>query len=204
MTDAQPSPIDFYFDFSSPHGYFAAMAIDEAARGWGRAVRWRPMMLGAAMRESGNRPLLEQPLKGEYAKRDWARFAGFMKLPWRLPEPFPIAALAPARAFYWLDDRSASLAKDFARAAFTAYFGEGRDISKGEVVAELGAALGIERERLLEAIADAALKERLKRETAAAIARGVFGSPMFFVDGEPFWGADRLWLMKRWIQSGGW
>ena len=39
---------------------------------------------------------------------------------------------------------------------------------------------------------------------AAAIEAGVFGSPFFIIDGEPFWGADRLWMVKRWLKSGGW
>jgi 2-hydroxychromene-2-carboxylate isomerase len=204
MAASPPGPIDFYFDFSSPYGYFAAMAIDEAAAGWGRAVRWRPMMLGPALQTSGNRPLVDQPLKGDYAKHDWARFARFMKLPWRLPEPFPVAALAPARAFYWLHDDDEGLAKAFARAAFTAYFGDGRDISEAAVTADVAASVGVAREPLLAAIGDPAVKEKLKRETADAIARGVFGSPIFVVDGELFWGADRLWMIKRWIERGGW
>ena len=48
------------------------------------------------------------------------------------------------------------------------------------------------------------LKKRLKDETSAAIDVGVFGSPYFIIDGEAFWGADRLWMIKRWLQTGGW
>ena len=48
------------------------------------------------------------------------------------------------------------------------------------------------------------IKQRLKDETNAAIEKGVFGSPFVIVDGEQFWGADRLWMVKRWLRSGGW
>ena len=49
-----------------------------------------------------------------------------------------------------------------------------------------------------------AAKEDLKRRTAEAIGRGVIGSPYVIVNGEGFWGSDRLWMVKKWMQSGGW
>jgi len=51
---------------------------------------------------------------------------------------------------------------------------------------------------------DPAVKERLKKETSDAIAKGVFGSPFVIVDGEPFWGSDRMWMIKHWLRAGGW
>jgi 2-hydroxychromene-2-carboxylate isomerase len=51
---------------------------------------------------------------------------------------------------------------------------------------------------------DAAIKERLRAANEAAVARGVFGSPFIFVDGEPFWGSDRLNQVEEWLQTGGW
>lgn len=197
-------PIQFYFDFSSPYGYFAALKIDRLAAGFERQVRWRPMMLGAAMKVTGAKPLAEIELKGDYCKRDWDRLARYMEVPWTLPDPFPIATLTAARVFYWLDDDDPALAKRFALAAFHAYFGEGRDITDPETVAGFAEPLGIDRDALLAAVRDPAIKQRLKDETNAAIGNGVFGSPFIVVDGEPFWGADRLWMIRRWLKSGGW
>lgn len=197
-------PILFYFDFSSPYGYLASVKIDETVASFGREVKWKPMMLGAAMKETGNRPLADQPLKGEYCKRDWARLARHMGVPWKMPKPFPIATLAAARAFYWLDDRDPDLAKRFAHAAFDTYFGKGRDITAPETVAEIAAPLGVDKGALLAAVQDPAIKERLKQETTEALAKGVFGSPFFIVDGEPIWGSDRLWMVKHWLRDGGW
>ena len=197
-------PIQFYFDFSSPYGYFAALKIDSLAAGFERQVRWRPMMLGAAMKVTGAKPLAEIELKGDYCKRDWDRLARYMEVPWTLPDPFPIATLAAARAFYWLDDDDPALAKRFAQAAYHTYFGEGRDITDPETVAGFAEPLGIDRDALLTAVRDPAIKQRLKDETAEAIGNGVFGSPFIVIDGEPFWGADRLWMIRRWLKSGGW
>ena len=197
-------PVLFYFDFSSPYGYFAAQKIDETVADFDRQVTWKPMMLGAAMKETGNIPLAQQPIKGDYCRRDWDRLARYMEVPWTMPDPFPIATLAAARAFYWLDDGDPALARKFARAAFHAYFGEGQDITEAETVADIAEPLGIDKDALLSAVQDPAIKERLKIETTQALEAGVFGSPFVIIDGEPFWGSDRLWMIRRWLKSGGW
>ena len=85
-----------------------------------------------------------------------------------------------------------------------AHWGEGRDLSAPEAVAEVAAGLGIDRAALLAAVADQRIKDLLKERTEAAIARGVFGSPFIFVDGEPFWGADRLPQVEAWLGKDGW
>lgn len=200
MTDT----IEFFFDFSSPYAYVASHKIDRLAADHGRVALWRPMMLGVAFKVTGNRPLLEQPMKGEYSRRDLERVCRHMEVPWVLPDPFPVVALAPSRAFYWLDGRDPELARRYAKAVFNAYFGEGRNISLPETAAGLAEPLGVDAGELLAAIQDPAIKERLKEETGAAVERGVFGSPFIFVDDEPFWGSDRLWMVKKWMESGGW
>ncbi len=197
-------PIRFYFDLSSPYGYFAALKIDELAAGLSREVAWYPMMLGAAMKVTGSKPLAEIAIKGDYCIHDWDRLARFMEVPWTMPKKFPIATLAASRAFYWLVDDDPDLAKRLALAAYDNYFGQGRDITEAETVAKIAEPLGIDRDALLAAVQDPGIKQRLKDETDAAIDAGVFGSPYFIVDGEPFWGADRFWMIKRWLKSGGW
>lgn len=197
-------PIDFYFDFSSPYGYFASMKIDDIAAKFGRAVTWRPVLLGAIFKITGGQPLPTIPLKGSYAKHDLARTARLFKVPFQLPTKFPIAGQAPSRAFYWVGDKDPSLAKKLARALYHAYFAEDRDISNPEVTANVAAKLGVEREQLVQALDDPAVKERLRSEVDAAIKRGVFGSPYIVIDGEPFWGSDRLDQVEKWLATGGW
>ncbi len=196
--------VEFFFDFSSPYGYFASFKVDDLVADTGGSVAWKPILAGVVFKATGNLPLSQQPIKGDYCRHDWERLGRFMEVPWVLPDPFPIATIAAARAFYWLVDRDADLAKRFARAAFGAYFGAGRDITPAETVAEVAAPLGVGRDELLAAVQDPAVKERLKRETDTAIERGVIGSPYFMVDGEGFWGSDRLWMIKRWMKRGGW
>ena len=198
------TPIDFYFDFSSPYGYLASLRIDALAAAHGASVTWRPFLLGAVFRITGQSPLTEQPMRGEYARRDFARSARLMGAPFTLPARFPVATQAAARAFYWLAERDAIAAKRLARALYHAYFAEGRDISPAETVVAIAKDQGIDAAALTAALGDPAVKQRLKAETEAAIQRGVFGSPFVFVGDEPFWGADRLDQVARWLTTGGW
>jgi len=199
-----PEPIEFYFDFASPYGYFASHRIDALAERHGRTAAWKPFMVGAAFKVTGSRPMTGAPIKGAYAGRDLARTARRMRLPFQLPAGFPHATLAPARAYYWLAGSDAAAARAFARAAYYAYFAEGRDIGQPDVTAEIAAVLGAESDALLGAIQEPAIKAQLKTVTDGAIKRGVFGSPFVFVDGEPFWGHDRLDEVEAWLESGGW
>ena len=198
------APIEFYFDFSSPYGYFAAFKIDEIAARHGRKVNWRPMLLGAVFKITGMAPLLNYPIKGDYMKHDWERFSRLFALKWQLPAQFPFVAVNPSRAFYWLHDRDAELAKRFAKAAYQRAFGDGQEITSAEATAAAGEAVGVARAELVAAINDAAVKDRLRQEVDAAIAAKIFGSPTFVIDGEPFWGADRLDQVERWLTTGGW
>jgi 2-hydroxychromene-2-carboxylate isomerase len=198
------SEIDFYFDFSSPYGYFASTQVDALAQRHGRVCRWHPILLTPAFQASGNVRLIDQPLKGAYSRHDWDRVSRQFAIPYRFPEPFPVGTVAAARAFWWLDASDPALAKRLGHALFAAYFADGRNISEREVVAEVGEAVGIDRATLLAAIEQPVLKTKLRDETEGAIARGVFGAPFLIVDGEPFWGFDRLPQVDEWLRRGGW
>jgi 2-hydroxychromene-2-carboxylate isomerase len=197
-----PAPIDFYFDFSSPYGYLASRKIDALAATHARTVNWRPILLGAAFKVTGAAPLPQLPLKGAYSMRDFLRSARFHGIPYRQPNPFPVSTIAAARAFYWLEERDPAKAVELAKALYNAYFTENLDISKPENVIQAATRLGVNAEELGAALNDPAVKERTRIEVDAAIAKGVFGSPYIVVDGEPFWGMDRLEQIDRWLAKG--
>lgn len=199
-----PDPIDFYFDFSSPYGYLASRRIEAIAAKHGRSVTWRPHLIGAVFPTTGSKPLLDIPMKGEYARLDLPRTARGLGIPFRLPKQFPFLSVAAARAFYWLTDRDPAKAKELARALYDRAFGEGEEISSAEAVIDIAANVGVDAKALRAALTDPAVKDRLKQEVAAAIERGVFGSPYIIVDGEPFWGHDKLEEIDRWLETGGW
>jgi 2-hydroxychromene-2-carboxylate isomerase len=196
------SPIDFYFDFSSPYGYLAAQRIDALAAKHGRRIVWRPILLGVAFKTTGMQPLPNIPLKGEYSKRDFARSARFHGIAFKLPANFPVGAVAATRAYYWLAGRDEAKAVELARAIYKAYFVDDLDISAADSVVRIGASIGLDADALRAGMNDAATKDRTKNEVDAAIAKGVFGSPYIVVDGEPFWGMDRFDQLERWLAQG--
>lgn len=198
------APIDFYFEFSSPYGYIASRIVDDFGKRVGRPVSWRPMLLGPVFKLTGQPPLIEIPMKGAYSKMDFSRSARLHKVPYEHPEKFPIGTVAALRAFYWVHDRDPAQAREVAKALYTAYFAHGRDIGAPAAVVEIAKSVGVDAAALAAALEDPAVKERAKKEVDAAIAAGVFGSPFFVVDGEPFWGVDRLPMVEDWIRTGGW
>lgn len=197
------TPIEFYFDFTSPYGYLASERIEALAAKFNRGVNWHAILLGAVFKEIGTVPLISVPLKGDYSKHDMARSARLMSIPFSLPTEFPKATIAAGRGFYWIQKQNPEQAKEFARHVFRAYFTEDRDISSAEVVVAIASKVGIDPNVFGAALQDSAVKERLKIANDQAIAKGVFGSPFFFVDNEPFWGADRLPQVERWLETGG-
>lgn len=197
------NPIEFFFDLSSPYGYFASTQIEALATKHGREVVWRPYLMGAALKLMNQPPNVEIPLKGDYARRDFDRTARWFGVPFRTPDPFPVATVAAARAFYWVDAQDPKRAKEFAMALYKAYFVEGINISDAENVVGVAATIGLDAEALRAGMAAPAVKERLKAVTDEAVRRNIFGSPFIVVDGEPFWGTDRLPQVERWLANGG-
>lgn len=206
MPDSQtstPSPLEFYFDFTSPYSYLASEKIDALAARFGRKVKWRPILLGVVFKHTGAVPLTEVPIKGDYSKRDFARSARYLGLPFVLPSKFPLATVGAARAYYWLHDHDCAKARQFAHAVFRALFVDNRDVSSAEVVLGLAAGLGVDTAACAAAMGDEKYKQRLRDEVDAAVQKGVFGAPMIFCDGEPFMGADRLPQLEHWLETGG-
>lgn len=195
-------PLEFYFDFSSPYAYLASEQIDALAARYGRQVKWRPILLGVVFKATGSAPLTEIPLKGDYSRRDFDRSARYLGLPFRFPSKFPLPTQAAARAYYWLHQQDCAQARAFAHAVFRALFVHDRDISDMAVVTELAVQAGADPAALAAAIQSEEMKAQLRQECDAAIARGVFGAPFIFIDGEPFWGADRLPQIERWLAHG--
>jgi len=194
--------IEFYFDFSSPYGYLAAQKIDQIGERYGRRVNWHPIMLGAIFKHTGNMPNADIGLKGDYMRMDVPRLAKMMDVPFTWPEPFPVATLAAARAYYWLLDHDAARAVPFAKACYHHYFGRGADISDMQEVVLIAEELGVDGAALADAVTRDDVKQRVKDKTAEALDLGVFGSPYFLIDGEPFFGSDRIWQIERFLGKG--
>jgi 2-hydroxychromene-2-carboxylate isomerase len=200
-----PTPIDFYFDFSSPYGYLASQKIGELATKHGRTVDWHPILLGIVFKQTGAAPLTTIPLKGDYSRRDMHRSARYHGLrDFRIPTRFPIPTQAPARIVLWLKHANPGSVNAVIHALYRAYFVDDLDISNPDTAAAIAGSCNVDVAAARAAIDDVAIKDALKRGNDDAIASGVFGSPYIIVDGEPFWGMDRLEHVDRWLATGGW
>ena len=197
-------PIDFYFDFASPYGYLASRKIDEIAARYDRDVTWRPFLLGIVFKIVGTGPMFNYPLKSDYFFNDLPRSARRLGVPVTLPPGAPHNTISAARAYYWLSDQDPAMAKAFAQRVYNRFFEDGDDVSSPEATAAIAAEIGADRDQTITALQDQRVKDRLRDEVDAAVANGVFGSPYFIVDGEPFWGSDRLEQVEDWLKSGGW
>ena len=198
------APIDFYFDFSSPYGYLLSERIDELAARFGRRVHWHPILLGVVFQATGSVPLtLQTSAKAAYWQLDFERSARYMGVPYRHPTHFPLPTQNAARAFYWLHGQDCAQARRFAHAVYRALFVDNRDISAPQTVLEIATDLGVDRSSLESALQNPEIKARLKDEVDHAMKAGVFGSPHVIIDGEAFFGADRLPQIERWLETGG-
>ncbi len=196
------TPIDFYFDFSSPYSYVASEWVGALAARHGRTVRWHAILLGATFQAAELKSPVAHPIKREYAMRDFERSARFAGVPLTMPQPFPIATQNAARLFWWLDTQNESRAIAWARHGLRAYFTRGVNLNDPPALAGLTQEFGLLQGEAEAVWSDPVWKERLKQANEQAIAAGVFGAPFFVIDGEPFWGNDRRAQMERWLEQG--
>lgn len=161
--------------------------------------------MGAVMKVTGRKPLVHIPMINNYSELDLNRVARYHGIEFSPPSIFPIATVAACRAFYSVaDTHGAKAAQQLAHRLFRAYFAEDIKISEARVVVDIAAQAGFDADEIATALEDPQVKLKLRTETDLAIEKQVFGSPFFIVDGEPFWGHDRLNLLEAWIKSGGW
>lgn len=192
-------PIVFYWDFPSPYAYIGANEIEAVAAKHGRNVDWKPVSIGHLWKAIPDRTPFPK-IKMDYMMHDWTRSARLAGLPIvTTPDPFPTDAKLPRLLFYRLKAQDVAKAKAFALAAYRQYWGEGKDIARPEHLAGTVKSLGIPEAEIAAAAEDAAARQAVLDSTAEAIALKAFGTPTFMVDGEMFWGSDRIDQIDRWL-----
>ena len=197
----QAAPIDFWFFVGSTYSYLSISRIDDVAKAEGVAFRWRPFNVRAIMIEQNNIPFRDKPIKAAYMWRDIARRAGMYGLKPKLPAPYPLrdSELANRVAIVGLIE---GWCADYVRAAYRRWFEQGEEAGGEPGLSGSLADIGQDPVRVIETARGGAIGERLVAETEEAKALGIFGSPTFAVDGELFWGDDRMNDAIRWRKSG--
>ncbi len=195
--------IEFFFDCSSPWTYLGFTNIQPLAQEFNAEIRWRPFMVGGVFNTVNPTVYASRqhvvPAKQNYARKsmaDWARLAG-IKI--GSPEVFPVNSVKVMRGCLVLEP--AGKLVPFARAAFEAYWGDGVDISQDEGVRDVCRRADVDADVLLQAIGQQAVKDQLRANTEELVARGGYGSPTIFLNGDDmYFGNDHLPLVRDALQ----
>jgi 2-hydroxychromene-2-carboxylate isomerase len=199
--------LEFWYDFASTYSYPAALRIEALAAAAGVSVSWRPFLLGPLFKRQGwnDSPFNLYPARGRYMWRDLERLCARNGLPFLRPSSFPRNSLLAARVACLVETEAVLPA--LTRALFLANFADDREIGDPEVVGrvldELRAEIpGLQdTARLLARAVEGENKERLRARTEAAWDQGLFGAPSFVVEGELFWGQDRMAEALAWARG---
>ena len=190
--------LEFFFDCSSPWTYLAFTRIEDVARRHGAELVWRPILVGGVFNAVNpsvyeNRENPVKPKARYYQKdlQDWTRLYG-IKI--GQPTVFPVNSVKAMRGAFVAEEHQKI--SPYSRRVFEAYWGEDRDISRDDVLRDIVRDVGLDQDEFFSKIAAGEYKERLRSNTQELIERGGFGSPTIFVDGEMFFGNDRLVLVE--------
>ncbi|MGO8953598.1 MAG: 2-hydroxychromene-2-carboxylate isomerase [Rhodomicrobium sp.] len=191
--------LTFWFEFASTYSYLSAMRIDGMARKASVEIVWKPFLLGPIFKAQGwdTSPFNLYPAKGKYMVRDIERIAQARGLSFRLPEPFPQNGLPAARlALAGLEE---GWGPAFIKGVYRAEFADGRNIASPETLAAELEAAGADAAQAFARAQTPEIKAKLRANTEAAQAAGIFGAPGFTTaSGELFWGDDRLEQALAW------
>jgi 2-hydroxychromene-2-carboxylate isomerase len=187
------TPIRFYFDFVSTFSYIAIQKIDALAAQYGRQVDWRAVSLGHVFQAQEISPPFLNPAKFKYLSVDFARSCELAGLPCKLPAEFPPGVKIARLAFWYLKARDENLSHAYARAIAMAIFGRGELVgTHDQIMAALKDVPQISAADIEAAATDAQARTAMTASLDDARADGMIGAPFMVLDGEPFWGADRL------------
>lgn len=195
--------LDYYFSLISPFAYLGHLTFLALAQKHGASIAFKPMNVSDVFKTSGALPLLQRPPSRQaYRLIELQRIADYRQLPLTLkPKHFPTdpsLANAASAAIAAAGDNPGR----FMFAAFQALWVQEQDIADEAVLRILLNACELDPDAVLEAAASPATQDQIAANTQAAIAAGVVGAPTYVLDGEPFWGQDRLEYLDQALSSG--
>lgn len=193
--------IEFWFSVGSTYTYLSVGRLAEIERMSGISFVWRPFSVREIMIEMDNIPFRTKPVKAAYMWRDIARRAALYGLPARVPAPYPLQQWDVANRVAVVGARDGWVA-DYARATYRRWFAEGLEPGIEPNLSDSLREIGQDPARAIAAAASAETGDAYEAATGEARRLGIFGSPTFVVNGELFWGDDRLDDAIAWHRHG--
>jgi 2-hydroxychromene-2-carboxylate isomerase len=187
--------VEFFFDYGSPFSYLADTQLAALERRTGATVVYRPMLLGAVLKETGNASPITVPAKGRYMGVELHRWARRYGVPFAANKFFPINTMRLMRGA--VAAQHAECFAEYHRAIYPAFWVDGANLGEPEVIRAVLDKAGLNADLILTRIEEPDVKEQLRLNTEEAVRRGVFGAPTFFVGEEMFWGNDRLMFVEE-------
>lgn len=184
--------VEFLFDLGSPYSYLAWYQLPKVAQAQGARIVYTPVLLGGIFQATGNASPAGVPAKARYLDADLQRWARAWDVPYAPNPAFPINTLALMRGAVAMQMQGDEPFQRYMDAMYPAMFGQPRNLGDPAEVAAVLTAAGFDAAQFMAQIGEQAVKDRLKENTAHAVARGVFGAPSFFVGDALFWGQDRI------------
>jgi 2-hydroxychromene-2-carboxylate isomerase len=196
---AHTGPIDFWFTMGSTYTYLTVMRLPNVKDQSGISFRWRPFHLLTILQEMKHVPFADKPAKAAYMWRDIERRAKMYGIPARVPAPYPAKQSIAANRVAILGLRE-GWGEDFIRTAYRRWFQLGQETGTEANLSESLKEIGQDPARIITASNDADVSAALEAETNSARDLGIFGSPTFSIEGELFWGDDRLEDALNWYR----
>lgn len=192
--------VEYFFDVGSPAAYLAWTQLPQICAETNATLVYKPMLLGAVFKETGNSTPGAVPAKGRWMHDDFKRFAKHYGVAFSFNPHFPINTLALMRVVTAINDTQPERLQDLLEALYTAIWVDGKNLGEVEVVSNVLQQAGFDPQQMLEQTQQPEIKESLIQTTTEAVQRGVFGAPTCFVDDEMFFGQDRLMFVKQALQ----
>jgi 2-hydroxychromene-2-carboxylate isomerase len=196
--------IEFIFDFASPNAYLAYRALPPLLTRTGASLALTPCLLGGIFKATGNQaPMLAfAGVRGklEYEALEMRRFIARHRLEqFRMNPHFPMNSLLMMRG---LIAAGPAAEQTYVEAVLAAMWEDGLPMAETETIADVLTRAGLDSKAILAGAQSDSVKQTLARNTQGAIDRGAFGIPTFFVDGEMFYGKERLPQIEEFCQTG--
>lgn len=198
-----PAAIDYYFICSSPFAYLGHQAFHDLAARHGAEIRYRPISIGGVWEKSGSVPLGQRtPVRQRYRRIELQRIADIRGVPINLePRHFPVDSTLADRTAIALVQAGADPAGYLWQVHRGVWVNE-HDIADRQQLADYLIAEGHDADAMLASAQAATTAETLARNTQSAIAVDAVGAPVYVLDGEPFWGQDRLDYLDHALSTG--